>query len=51
MVRAMAGAFRDEVLRVGGPALSRALVADLDNRARALNALARRLFAAFLSLL
>ena len=50
MVRAMAGAFRDEVLSVGGPALSRALVADLDNRARALNALARPLFAAFLNL-
>src|SRR3989338_9021419 len=37
MVLAMAGAFRDEVLSVGGPALSRALVADLDTRARALN--------------
>ena len=50
MVLGMTAAFREEVLSVGGPALSEALVADPDGRTRALNTLARKLFAAILTL-
>lgn len=51
MVRTMADTFRDEVAALGDPSRMSAILADLDSRASTLNALARRLFSGFLSLL
>ena len=51
MVRVMTDTFKDEVVALGDPSRTSAILADLDRRTPALNALARRLFSAFLSLL
>ena len=51
MVRVMTDTFKDEVVALGDPSRTSAILADLDRRTPALNALARRLFAAFVSLL
>ena len=51
MVRVMTDTFKDEVVALGDPSRTSAILADLDRRTPALNALAHRLFAAFVSLL
>ena len=51
MVRVMSNAFKQEVVALGDPSRTSAILADLDRRAPALNALARRLFEHFLALL
>jgi GMP synthase (glutamine-hydrolysing) len=51
MVRVMTDTFKDEVVALGDPSRENAILSNLDYRTPALNALARRLFSAFLSLL
>jgi len=51
MVRVMTDTFKDEVVALADPSRTSAILADLDRRTPALNALARRLFDAFLALL
>ena len=51
MVRVMTDTFKEEVVALGDPSRTSAILADLDRRTPALNALARRLFSAFLALL
>ncbi len=48
LVRAMTDAFRKEVAGLGDPFRANEILADLDRRTAALNALARRLFEGFL---
>lgn len=51
MVRVMTETFKDELPPLGGPSRATTILADLDRCTPALNALARRLFSAFLALL
>ncbi len=51
MVRVMTETFKYELVPLGGPSRATAILADLDRRGPTLNALARRLFSSFLSLL
>lgn len=50
MVRVMTETFKDEVAALGDPSRPSAILADLDGRTPALNALARKLLSGLLAL-